>query len=332
MAEIFSSVLQESTWWKRDDVEQSATVNASSTLLSFYPTAGAWTLSSLGRGSCSNTVQTSVFIGSSVTFKFKGTHVKVNIIKDLHGAPYSVTLDGADPQTFNSFAPSQQCASDFEASNLALSEHTVIVTHEGSQVLSASGNSTIYFVSIDYTGTPTTPSVNPAPAGSKSPPIGPIVGGVVGGVALLFIAVVAFWWLRRRRKQKPNLQDHEPKQAFNPDFQSNIHNPPPPPPESYLPHPSVDPYPNHPVNSSDTTPFIQNSQVTLASAPPRRGKGDDVYYHEAGGRFVRSSPWASLTSQNQSGLNVASGSSGFHHQAGMSGYSGGTESRAPTSI
>ncbi|KAG8835007.1 hypothetical protein FRC17_005855 [Serendipita sp. 399] len=327
---------ERSMWWRRD-VE--ATVNASSTLLSLAPPTGAWTLTGLSRGSCSDTAQSSVFSGSSVTFKFKGTFVRANIIKDPHGAPYSVTLDGTNTQDFDSFASSRECTSDFEASNLAFAEHTITLVHQGNQTLAASGRSTLYFVSFDYKGTPTIPPVNPPPAGTKSPPTGPIVGGVVGGVAFLFIIVIGFLWFRRRRRVKASRQqkDHEPKETFNPDdhhiHENHHHHPPASVPESYVPHPSIDPYPNQPVNATDTTPFIQNNPN-----PPRRGKGDDVYYHEEGGRFVRSSPWTSLTSQNQSRGNLASGSSaagGGPHlvpPGAASSYSGGTQNPAPTSI
>lgn len=143
-------------------------VGPDSSSLSYSPQSGAWTPAPLGSGSCATSAEQTITPGSSVTFRFTGEHpslvvdsegltgtltlslgtdVTVNVLKNTNGAPYNVTLDGQVSQ-FNAYSTSEQCTADFRATNLRATEHTVIITHDGSSSLAASGRSTLDFVSF----------------------------------------------------------------------------------------------------------------------------------------------------------------------------------------
>lgn len=86
-------------------------------------------------------------LGMMLTKEFAGTSLTVNVIKDIDGAPYSVTIDG-EVHTYDSYAEAQQCASDYQVADLAAREHVAIVTHNGNSSLLASGRSRLRFVSF----------------------------------------------------------------------------------------------------------------------------------------------------------------------------------------
>ena len=86
--------------------------------------------------------------------------------------------------------------------NLARGAHTLTVT-----VLECSGNQTFNFDYITYVSPPATASVVQPSATASSAPhtahalIGPIAGGVVGGVVFLLLVGLIFDCIRRRRRQ-----------------------------------------------------------------------------------------------------------------------------------
>ncbi|KAG8714167.1 hypothetical protein FRC09_017919 [Ceratobasidium sp. 395] len=65
---------------------------------------------------------------------------------------------------------------------------------------------------------PASPSTNPNPDNSSSPNVGAIVGGVVGGVGLLVIAALVFWFSRRRRSRGivDLTEEREPDMTYEP--------------------------------------------------------------------------------------------------------------------
>lgn len=83
----------------------------------------------------------------TLTKEFAGTSLTVDVIKDIDGAPYNVTIDG-EVHAYDSYAESQQCASDYEVADLAAREHVAIVTHNGNSSLLASGISQLKFISF----------------------------------------------------------------------------------------------------------------------------------------------------------------------------------------
>ena len=72
----------------------------------------------------------------------------VNIVKSTGGAPYNVTLDGEVHQ-YDSYATSLQCTADFQASNLAATQHTIVVSHNANSAVAATGRSTLQFASFE---------------------------------------------------------------------------------------------------------------------------------------------------------------------------------------
>ncbi|KAG6867677.1 hypothetical protein C0993_012485 [Termitomyces sp. T159_Od127] len=94
----------------------------------------------------------------------------------------------------------------FVTPDLPIGHHTIMVTYEGSNVPSTP-------LTLDYllvadaplpvaananssgTSSVPTPSTTPHPGA----PIGPIIGGVVGGLAIIAILLFAFWWRRQPR-------------------------------------------------------------------------------------------------------------------------------------
>lgn len=84
---------------------------------------------------------------------------------------------------------------------LTRGDHTLMVT-----VLECSGNQTFTLDYITYVSPPDTASVVQAPTASSATHgthalIGPIAGGVVGGVVFLLLAGLLFDCVRRRRRQ-----------------------------------------------------------------------------------------------------------------------------------
>lgn len=198
----------------------------------YLPEIGAWSEINLSQ-SCSQGVRQSISPASSVTFKFRGqsklqvlstpdliysstgSSVSVNVVKHANGAPYIVNVDGKS--TFlDSFSPTEQCASDFQVNNLNKNEHTIMVVHNGNSSSLANGRSTVAFdafrcvtaVRIRYAVTNIFDSFLPD-GGKDTPPIGAIVGAVLGVIVLaLLIGGYCFW--RRRSKSKPTRTELSP--------------------------------------------------------------------------------------------------------------------------
>ncbi|KAG9120345.1 hypothetical protein FRC07_004198 [Ceratobasidium sp. 392] len=113
--------------------------------------------------------------------------------------------------------------------------------------------------------TPTSSSTRSPSASSKpqddssGPNIGAIVGGAVGGVGLLVIAVLVFWFSRRRRSRRGSVDLAEEKQ---PDmtFEPYIHHPTPAAP------PSANPSSNGPSSSTGYTHTNTSSDFVSTSA------------------------------------------------------------------
>jgi hypothetical protein len=112
----------------------------------------------------------------------------------------------------------------------------------------------------------TTTSDPPVPTHkSKSTPVGAIVGGVVGGLALIgFIGIGAFFLLRRRNSTPPaNPTPAQPVMAQ----QQN----PPAPPMSQNQYPQHQPYPpvasSYPNPSTVASPVPSNPHLSMMSGP-----------------------------------------------------------------
>ncbi|ODO05382.1 hypothetical protein L198_02075 [Cryptococcus wingfieldii CBS 7118] len=187
--------------------------------------------------------------GSIMTVPFTGSSIQlIASLNDVHGN-YSVSLDGAEAEVFNSnfFTPIYQVPI-YTASGLDEGDHTVTVTNLGSgtrSILSfdyamvnstsppASSTSAIVASTLASTavGSDSTTSNGAGTASSSTSSssssavvagasedtnggsktnVGAISGGVAGGVvALALLAVLAFWFFRRRRNSASSSQFSE---------------------------------------------------------------------------------------------------------------------------
>ncbi|KAG5638613.1 hypothetical protein H0H81_011503 [Sphagnurus paluster] len=144
------------------------------------------------------------FVGKSVTWVgFVPTELP-------HGAASgSYSIDGGDPITFqlNGLSPTATVTiynqAFFTTPNLTPGPHSLLVTYQG-----ASGPATpltLDYLYVTNTSTSTNSTSNPNDKPSdhnqvSKTPVGAIVGGVVGAIALLAIFAFVFW--RRRRHVK----------------------------------------------------------------------------------------------------------------------------------
>ncbi|CAE6351970.1 unnamed protein product [Rhizoctonia solani] len=137
-----------------------------------------------------NTMHRTTVPGSSATFKFTGTAVwyitnlhplngQANIT--LNGVPNRMANTGSDRRLAQRIVWSEQ--------NLAYGEHTVVVTHQDTDKKSVTVD---YFMYLPGT----------EPPQESSSPTGAIVGGVVGGVALIALCAAGWIFAHRRRAAK----------------------------------------------------------------------------------------------------------------------------------
>lgn len=269
------------------------TIDATDPSLSYSPVSGQWTTTTL-RDSCRTQVESTISFNSSVSFTFVGTSLSVNIVKNSNGAPYNVTFDGEVHQ-YDSFASSNQCTADFQASNLAASQHTVVVSHNGNSALAGTGRYSLQFASFEYESTGSV-------GGSSKAPVGAIVGGVVAGIAVILIGGF-LWWFFRRRKARIQGNKEEAVQEPYQDTSTYV-----------IPH----------QHDQDGRPSVSSRQEQgMYVQPPQRSKGAEAANNS---RYVRNSPWASLTSNNPSRPNVAGSES-----ERLDSSNSATESIQPTS-
>jgi hypothetical protein len=76
-----------------------------------------------------------------------GTSITVNIVKYSSGAPYIVELDD-QPTALDSYSQADSCAADFIRSGLQKRQHTIVIQHNGTSQLAASGRSTLMLQSL----------------------------------------------------------------------------------------------------------------------------------------------------------------------------------------
>ncbi|KAG6880141.1 hypothetical protein C0992_005225 [Termitomyces sp. T32_za158] len=174
-------------------------------------------------------------IGSTMQFKFVGTgltwvgFIPTELPHSESKASYSI--DGGDPTSFVlKGLPSDATTTVynqefFTTPNLPLGDHTIIVTYDGSDTpltldylvvthapLLVTTNLNVSSTAVPTTGatftssqassisSPTVPSVStPSPTPHSNTLIGPIIGGVIGGLVTIAILLFAFWWWHRRR-------------------------------------------------------------------------------------------------------------------------------------
>ncbi|KAG5638614.1 hypothetical protein H0H81_011504 [Sphagnurus paluster] len=238
------------------------------------------------------------FVGSSISLKalealanFFVTWVGFIPTELPHGAASgSYSVDGGDPVTFqlNGLSPTATVTiynqAFFTTPNLTPGPHSLLVTYLG-----ASSPATP--LTLDYLYVTNTSTSNNEPSDhnrvSKTP-IGPIVGGVVGAIALLAILAFIFGWARRRRQYiqttGPGFMDVRTDQG--PDevtpFMS-MH--PSSPPHSYahtaLPHITVPAFPGSLDFSDSANARTPNNPIRESSGMSGDGAGTVAQTHVA---------------------------------------------------
>ncbi|KAF8697570.1 nutrient reservoir, partial [Rhizoctonia solani] len=135
-----------------------------------------------------NTMHRTSQTGAYASFKFNGTAAwYYTDLSPGHGK-VNVTLDGERSWLVNgdaTFISAQRVL--WNVSDLPYGEHTVVITHQDTAGLWATLDFFRYL--------PTEPA---SPSLKTSLPIGPIVGGVVGGVVIFALCGVGYMFARRR--------------------------------------------------------------------------------------------------------------------------------------
>ncbi|KAG8737142.1 hypothetical protein FRC10_008546 [Ceratobasidium sp. 414] len=134
-----------------------------------------------------NTMHRTNSPGASVTLRFNGTAAwYFTDLQPVHGK-VNITVDGGKSWIiYGNTGQQMQQRMLWNVTDLPYGEHTVVVTHQ---------DTNITYATLDFFRTPTPPP-------KFSAPIGAIVGAVVGGVVLFLSAGLLYFWLRRRRGDK----------------------------------------------------------------------------------------------------------------------------------
>ncbi|KAG8796358.1 hypothetical protein FRC12_000075 [Ceratobasidium sp. 428] len=151
--------------------------------------------------------------GDSATYRFVGTDIWYFTDYAPNNAVVSVSIDGGSPETVNTAAGSQTLARTqwmaWGKNGLGDAPHTMAITHAGSAGTAASLDFFKYVPSSGAGAAAASSSSASAAAtqsstsndNSKSAPVGAIVGGSVGGFAVILLAVLVVLCLARRNKK-----------------------------------------------------------------------------------------------------------------------------------
>ncbi|KAF8816634.1 hypothetical protein BYT27DRAFT_7181457 [Phlegmacium glaucopus] len=262
--------------------------------LVFYSPNSSWTRG----GAAADFDGTSTFTaspGASATLTFTGTEISVwgTITFLANNTPTfvlsSYSIDNGTATTFNA---SEQAAFVFQqklfqsAPLSASTPHTLVATLDNNAtffidyflitpVVSSTSSSATSSSSSTLSTTSTIPTASSsAQSHSSKVPLGPVLGGTLGGVALLIIAIFVFWFSRRRLKDE-NQRLKTQVQAY-----AEPHLTPTFPMQQYPPHASSDTASVYPIISSYTqhpTPGVIPSSKAAQLSVPSRTPGGSLY-------------------------------------------------------
>ncbi|KIJ63299.1 hypothetical protein HYDPIDRAFT_41144 [Hydnomerulius pinastri MD-312] len=179
------------------------------------------------------------FTGSGITvYVYQAGPVGINASITIDGAHAATTVLNAPP------APAYEIAnvSMFNVQQLQTGPHTLSLlindlfgSYSGMMFDYAYVNETLVSSPTTSSGTPTSttgpstsisPSASTAPSGSSSgthTDIGAIVGGVIGGIAVIMAGIIAFFCMRRRRSSdmidlnaEAKVAPYDPSAAYDP--------------------------------------------------------------------------------------------------------------------
>ncbi|KAF8079315.1 hypothetical protein FPV67DRAFT_110212 [Lyophyllum atratum] len=146
--------------------------------------------------------------GSQVTLNFTGTQLTwigyIPIEQPGNGSSASYSIDNGSPTSFALVGhPPTDGTSRFNqifftTPRLAPGPHTMVVEYNGNPQLTPLTLEHIYLTTSSSGGNPT---ATMQPGGGKHTSVGPVVGGVVGGIAAIAIILgLVFFWRRRQRR------------------------------------------------------------------------------------------------------------------------------------
>ncbi|KAG8707285.1 hypothetical protein FRC09_001922 [Ceratobasidium sp. 395] len=155
--------------------------------------------------------------GDSATYRFVGTDIWYFTDYAPNNAVVSVSIDGGTSETVNTAAGSQTLARTqwmaWGKNGLSDAPHTITVAHAGSAGTAASLDFLKYVPSSGAGAAASLSSASVAATqsstsndNSKSTPVGAIVGGSVGGFAVILLAILVVLFLARRNKKDKQSQ------------------------------------------------------------------------------------------------------------------------------
>lgn len=159
-----------------------------------------------------NSTTTPAF-GNNFSFSFKGASVSLVLETRADHGEYEIDLDGAIVKK-TGYSEAPHCGVVWTSDTLdGRKTHKLVVTYVARDERSPWPNNYLQLFKILYddgpgkppsssTSTPGNHQTDPPsqPSSGNSTPVGAIVGGVVGGLALIALIGVAFFLLRRRRR------------------------------------------------------------------------------------------------------------------------------------
>lgn len=149
------------------------------------------------------TEHTSHSQGAAITFKFNGTAVWYFSDQRVENTVVTISIDGAAGETVNTASSSNVRLTQiplWNKTDLSAGPHTLTITHAGADNELASVDFFKYLPSSPSQSSPAASNI--ATSSTKSISTAAIVGGVMGGIALIAcIAGFLIWKWRRRRAQ-----------------------------------------------------------------------------------------------------------------------------------
>ncbi|KAF9021347.1 hypothetical protein BDZ89DRAFT_1116005 [Hymenopellis radicata] len=176
--------------------------------------------------SYNSTLSSSTHEGDFLTVTFTGTEIIVygTYNKNSGGVVTSYAIDNglATPVTHSASGDSPQYRQQFwDSGTLDMAEHHLDLTMVHVNTLDRGFTTSVWIDYFNVTSVPATntssTTVTPSTSGSgssstalsgstsgahsSSPPVGAIVGGIIGGVALVIIAIALWLWYRARKRR-----------------------------------------------------------------------------------------------------------------------------------
>lgn len=158
-----------------------------------------WTAVQRSADSCDTPQTLTSRLGDYMTFTFTGTGIMVIGTTGVKQGVINFTLDGQNMTNFNRGRSELMCDQYlFQQLNLPLQQHTVVGTLIGRntnlQTGQPDGVFSVQRVRYSIPG-----------SDSSSTPTGPIVGGIIGAIALIAAAGLAYYfWRKRHPKRRSN--------------------------------------------------------------------------------------------------------------------------------